>query len=123
MDGNKVSKEVKKVEENFKQWLVASNLSEKEFLSYGIITDFMISCDKDTGYNVIAIGHSINGAFERIGEQFVYLENDTSTFMDLALLLLFMAQKLDEAAQRKEYFYNKVKNFIVNMEEYGIVLK
>ena len=125
MNGNEVNKEVRVIEQNFKQWLSISNLTEKDFLSYRTKADFTILKGSDSGYSIIVIGHTINGKFIKIGEQFAYLENDLGAFEDLALLLLFMAQKLDEAnnkapkfEQRPNYFYNKVKCFIEGVEEY-----
>lgn len=100
MNGSSLNKEVKKVEENFRKWLMDSNLLENDFLKYGATKDFLILSKKDNGYKIIAVGHRLNGKFERIGEQLIYLEKDINSFMDLSLLLLFMAEKLDNSNEK-----------------------
>jgi len=125
MDGKKVNEEVKKVEENYKQWLLVSNISEDDFLNCAKTKDFTFISEKDTKYNVISVGYNSNGKFNRIGEQLVYLEKDVSGFMDLSLLLLFMAQKLDKIAvefgERRESYYDRARQFIVGLEEFGVI--
>lgn len=125
MNGNDVKKEVESIELKFNQWLNISNLSEKDFLSYRTNADFEILSGMDSGYKIVVIGYMHNGNFVRIGEQFAYPENDLSGFEDLALLLLFMAQKLDSLnakapmfEQRPNYFHEKVQTFIANSDEY-----
>lgn len=121
-----VSKEVKRVEDNFENWLEVSNFTEKDFLEYRTIAGFEVLGGTDGNYTIVALGRNLNGVFQRIGEQFAFLQGDLSAFEDLSLLLLFIAEKLDSAnkksplpcEQRKDYFYNKVKEFIVSTEEY-----
>lgn len=124
MYSNDVKKEVEVVKENFKQWLKISNLSEEEFLSYKTISDFKIVSGISDGYKIVVLGYVVKGSFVKIGEQLAYQKNDLNGFEDLALLLLFIAQKLDSEnqkapkfEQRPDYFFNKVKIFINEADE------
>lgn len=125
MIGNVLNKEVAAVEHNYLKWLEISKLTELDFIKYRIIPNFEILQGNDNNYNIIVIGYYFKGKFNRIGEQFGVLENDLVAFEDLSLLLLLIAQKLDNAntaapqfEQRPNYFYEKVKVFIERKEEY-----
>ena len=121
-----ISFATRKVEENFKTWLDVSGLIEKDFLKFHSVGDFEIQEQTVDGYSVVVLGYYAKNTFIKIGEQIAYQENDLEAFEDMALLLLLMAQKLDNAnaehmpmfLKRKDYFYNKVKKFIKGEKNY-----
>lgn len=130
MNSNDMNNEVEVVKKNFKQWLKISSLSEEDFLKYRTIMDFRILNAANNGYKIIVLGYISKGSFVKIGEQLAYQEHDLSGFEDLSLLLLFMAQKLDSEnqkapkfEQRPNYFFNKVKTFIKEQDEYTLIAK
>lgn len=110
---------VAEAEKNFSSWLEISRLTEQDFLDNRTVADFEILNGSQDKYQIIVIGYRHAGEFTRIGEQFAYPEGDQAAFQDLAFLLLYMAQKLDDAnahapafEQRPNYFYDKVKVFL-----------
>lgn len=112
-------KEVEKVKSNFEAWLGASNLSEKEFLKRKIVGDFKIITQDEEEYVSVQLTYKANGIIKKIGEAFLYPKMDVEAFMDLSLILLYIAQRLDEEnkkspllLQRKNYFFDIVKKFI-----------
>lgn len=111
--------EVKEVRINYEKWLEMSHLTEAELLDYKTAKEFLVTTVKDKEYSIVMIGIENNGDFTKIGEQFIYKTGDAEAFLDIVLLLFYIAQRLDEAneklpkfAQRKRYFYLKVKDFI-----------
>ncbi len=124
LKAGEVSREVRAIESNFYNWLKMSHLTYCEFLEQRHMVDFKVLHEKDRHYNVITIGSMQNGRFTRIGEPFIYEEGDVNAFGDLALLLLYIAERLDEANKRnadfkkKEYFYGIVKPSLQSMEDY-----
>lgn len=130
MDSKEVDKEVKVIENNFKIWLQMSNLTEKEFIKFRNVRNFKIICGEDSGYKILRLGYEIDNNFHSIGEQIAYPMGDDNSFADLCLLILYMAQKLDNAnavapifEQRKDYFYKITKDFIESTTEYKSVKK
>ncbi len=122
---NEVNREMGKVEDNFKQWLKISNMEYKVFLQYRYVADFQILSETNQEYTIIVIGSVSNGQFTRIGEQFAYREGDIDAFQELSLLLLYIAERLDEAnkaapvfEQRGTYFHDKIKEFIKSTKDY-----
>lgn len=111
--------EVKETKNNYKKWLEMSHMKEEDLLQFKTANNFTILTGEDKGYSIIIIGNVHNGKFEKIGEQFVYKTGDTETFLDVSILLFYIAQRLDEAneklpkfQQRERYFYLKVKEFV-----------
>lgn len=122
---DEVNRETIRIEENFGKWLQMSRLDYEEFLECRTMTNFqLISSYIDDGYNIIAVGSMTHGQFMQLGERFVYRSGDVNAFQDLALLLLYMAERLDSAnkeahsQQEKGYFFNRVKAFIQSAEDY-----
>ena len=116
---DEVNREMKRIEENFYKWLQMGGLDYKEFLKCRNMSDFQIISGHDNGYNIVAIGSMTNGQFMQLGEQFAYRSGDVNAFQDLALLLLYIAERLDSANkadshfhQQSDYFFNQMKVFI-----------
>lgn len=127
MKKTQVSKEVLLIEKQYKVWLEMSGLSEREFLQYRTIANFTIlsGLDENAEYKIVVIGYiNKENEFVQIGEQFAFQVGDTNACYDLALILLYIANKLDSLnskapkfEQRENYFYNKIKKFIQTIKE------
>lgn len=114
-----VSVEVKKIENNYREWLKVSNLTETELLKNRTVPEFRIASGEVDGYVLVLLGYMGEENFVAIGEQFVVEVGDEEARMDLSLLLLYIANKLDEAnskamklEQRPLYFTNITKEFV-----------
>lgn len=115
----------REVKSNYKAWLAFSNLDESELLHNRFLKPFVVEKEIDfSGAYRVFIGiKNVNG-YKLIGEPFVSpSRNDNENFMvDLSLLLLYIAQRLDEANAKmppigfdvkdKEYFYSTVRTFL-----------
>jgi hypothetical protein len=113
------------VQDSFSQWLLNSNKSESDFLSLAEIRPFAIIKQTRGNAIAIAIGTEKEEAFYIFGKPFFSPPNySIKEFnMDMSLMLLFMATKLDNEyannpayPSRKEkgccYFDQQAKNFI-----------
>lgn len=115
-------KEVKEVELNFIKWLEQSNINENDFNKKNILKngEFEIRDSKDGEYNKIILGYMKDSFFMQIGEPILYKISDKQAEYDVALLLLYIAEKFEKSYRNGElfqkvnsrYFYNKVKSFI-----------
>lgn len=122
---DEVNREVKRIEENFYNWLQMSGLDYEEFLKSRTMLNFQIKSSHDDGYNIVTIGNMSNGQFMQLGERFVYSSGDKGAFQDMALLLLYIAERLDSENkadshihQKRDYFFNQIKFFIQSAEDY-----
>lgn len=116
-----VEKEVNEIECKYNDWLKESKLTEDDLLKFRIVPEFTIKEVKNNGsYDKFLIGYG-NDEFKQIGLEFIVKKDDMESFMSLALLLLYIGNKLDNAnlsapifEQRKGYFTNIIKLFIKN---------
>ena len=123
-DRNEVNAVSRECEANFKNWLSMSEISEQEFLLNKNIGNFEILIQYDNEfaeYEFVSIGEKKNGVFRQIGERFVYEKSNMQQFEDLALLLIYIAKRLDNEnskaplfMKRENFFFDKVKEFISN---------
>lgn len=116
-----ISQEIEQIEKHYKTWLEMSNLTEKEFVSYRNISRYQILSGVDGNYTIIVIGRMNNHGFEKIGEQIAFETNNKEAMTNCCLLLLYLANKLDESnmvapkfEQRGLYFTQITKDFIKN---------
>lgn len=111
--------EVKEVKMNFNRWLNNSRISESDLIKYRA-GEFKIDFFNEGQYGVINLKYIADLKEEKVGESLFYKIDDKVNKVDIALLLLYIAERLDEsnrnapAFQKREdrYFYNKVKNSI-----------
>lgn len=111
---------LQEIESNYHTWLTMSNLTEKEFLQNRTISTFKISCGADSKYTIMMIGKVCKGEkFVKIGEQMAFETDNKEAKMNCCLLLLYLANKLDEAnskapafEQRGAYFTELTQKFI-----------
>lgn len=116
-----ISQEIEQIEKHYKTWLEMSNLTDKEFVSYRNISRYHILSGVDGNYTIIVIGRMNNHGFEKIGEQIAFETNNKEAMTNCCLLLLYLANKLDESnmvapkfEQRGLYFTQITKDFIKN---------
>lgn len=115
-----VSREIKEIESNYNTWLAMSNLTEKEFLKNRTISNFKILGGADGKYTIIVIGKVCKDEkFVKIGEQMAFETDNKEARMNCCLLLMYIANKLDEMnnkapkfEQRGLYFTEITKKFI-----------
>ena len=123
-----ISQEVKEVERKFFDWLKWSRITEEEFLKLRTVSGFAIKeTERDDNFCDVKIGYGSN-EFKQIGLEFVVEKNEVEDFMTLALMLLYMSNKLDNAnevapvfEQRKGYFTKIVKSFIKENDKFKLL--
>lgn len=126
-DSKEVNEVSKECEKNFKNWLSMSCMSEKDFLLNKDVKDFEILIQYEIEYpeyEFVYIGYKDKGVFQQIGERLCYLKSDKQGFEDLALLLIYMAKKLDDEnskapvfMRREKFFFGRVKEFIISNDK------
>lgn len=114
-------KEVKEVAENFLAWLKISKLDERTFIHYRTVKHFKLvwRYDQTKKYRVAAMIYNDNNMILRIGEPISYSVGNEEGFLDVSLLLLYIANiwdkendKLFNSKERKNYFYDVVSKAI-----------
>ena len=123
-----VPQEVKEIENQFSSWLMNSGLTEKDLLDFRTVADFnIIEKETEPNYLNFAIGYGKN-SFTQIGLDFIIEENNTESFMALALLLFYISNKLDNAnlkapafEQRKNYFTDRTKAFVKGNDKFKLL--
>lgn len=119
-------KEIYEIEENYKKWLLwncEDNIDifierKRDLLKYRC-GEFDINMSKNNEYNSIDLGYKNNENFEKVGATIIYKENENEKY-DISLLLLYIAERLDEADRNapafqqrgNRYFFRKTKKFI-----------
>ena len=104
------------------EWMKVSKITETELIQQSrLISNFKIQEENQNGYKIISIGNLFNNSFRQIGECFIYNEAQKENILDIALILLNIANILDEAnksapqfEKRPGYFTNIVKEYILN---------
>lgn len=112
-------REVKEVEMNYKKWLDFSNLDVKDLLKYRV-GEFKINSKVENGFGVIELGYIDKENFIKIGESILYEINNKEMKYDVALLILYIAERLDDMNKKapaflnrgERYFYKKAKSII-----------
>lgn len=124
-------KEINEVKENYKKWLLSgwednanaekTDIFEdlkKNLLEYRC-GEFEININNEAGHNLIDLGYRNNANYEKVGQTIIYRKNSYEKY-DVALLLLYIAERLDEADRNasafqqrgNRYFFRKTKEFI-----------
>lgn len=119
MNGKKSDVVVREIDEFYKKWLLCSGYSsEKDFdethkFSGGFGLRKLLFEDG------VEIGFFRGEKFFPIGERLVYVSGDKESLMNLHLLVLYIANKLDKRAKevavefrRKESCYDTAKKFL-----------
>lgn len=125
--------ETKQIESNYQKWLEMSGMSEPEFFKFRTVGNFKIldGTDEQNDYKIIVLGYmNKNDDFVKIGEQFAYKKGDVNGYLDLSLVLLYIASRLDIAnnkapafEQRKNYFSEITKAFLKTLDEFASAKK
>lgn len=99
------------------EWLAASGLSGEDFIRMADREKLEVRKTVIDGCNSIEVGYyDSQNRFKRIGLHFI-LESEEHK-VNLSLLLLFMAARLDEAYSEKygkDYFFNIFREACVNI--------
>lgn len=123
-----IDDEVKEIEQIFYSWLRQSNLTETDFLKFRTVSDFNIrEIKRNDDFCEIKIGYGFE-KFNQIGVELLIRKNDVENFMTLALMLLYIGNKLDNAnfkapvfEQRKNYFTYIIKSFIKENDKFKLL--
>lgn len=112
-DSEQLNKELEEIVENFEMWLKLSHLSMEEFLAYSDVDEFEIYKKEQGDYIVISLGYKEKqGQLSAIGETIAYPANDPDAAMSCAILIMYIAARLDEKNEvRQNYFWNIAKKF------------
>lgn len=117
--------DVVETKERYTKWLSVSNMNELDLKKMANVTDFEVIEKSQGDYNITSIGYYQEFNYRQIGENFVYKITDKESFVDLCLILFYIAQRLDETNEQsmdtnksQRYFYEKVKNYVKKHKNY-----
>ncbi len=109
----------KEIESYYQRWLSFSGLSEEMLLQFGKIHNLtIIQSHGENGTLSTKLGLMSDHGFMPLGQPFISAErkNNRQYEVDLALVLFYIAEKLDRADSsgdsEKEYFHNCVSHFL-----------
>lgn len=111
--------EVIEVEKNYKRWLDHSEIDVKDLLKYRT-GEFKINSRMDNAYGIIEIGYIDKDNFKKIGEPILYEIDNSEMKYDVALLILYICERLDsvnnnapEFLKREERYFYKIGKSII----------
>lgn len=110
------------IEKLFNSWLISSNITEDEFLKYRTVKNYEIKMEIESGYCCTRIGYNnVQNGFNQIGESIIFDKTCEDDYMDMCLILICLATKLDNAnavapvfENRPNYFLSVTQKFIKN---------
>lgn len=108
-----VKQELKTILNHYEQWLSLSGMSEKTFLEYSDVNEFVPKVQRFDGYVRIRLFQKKeNRDYSPLGEMIVYPVENEFAKQDAILLLLYISSRLDENGKRGNFFVDIMTHFV-----------